>query len=452
MLRRRAPLLHGPVYENGKVSERRWEAALLFEGFARERGARKGMRPRQLRADLIGGRFRLFFSGRRNGRRFVLKATNIGERSSARIAGVPLTKTIRCPHGGEVSAATFGSSSVTGYLPAALPASGTISLFTPPRVLEVGIDADFEFFQRYGAGSLAEMQAILNAAEAFYTEQIGVSFKVVNSNVSTNPADPSSSKDAETLLGQYAQFVIGGFVERTADIFHLFTAKDPVTFRGFAVVGLAGSPGRAGEPGPVCIAPGNSFGFSATVPESLQGILTAHEIGHNMGATHPDQDFPSQNLPPSIMSSEIEPSGDLFSEYSRAQLVTQVVEHGDCLGAESKYLTFAAKVTGRRFQATFTPTTAMGSGCKTAIYASKRKSDLQRRLTAATRLNRTTVRKGTTKVVKGTVKNSGPSRRFYLRAVTYCTTSGVKNYQGSPIVTLKARDTDPIRRLKGKVK
>jgi len=450
VLRRRAPLMHGPVFENGQPSARKWDGVVLFEGVARERGARKNLRPRQIRGDVIGNRLRLFFSGRRNGRPFVLKTRGLDGESRARIAGVPLTKRIQCTHRGSHLPATEGVS-VSAHLPATLPATGTVSLFTPPRVVEIGIDADFEFFQQFGAGSLAEMLAILNAAEAQYTDQIGVSFKVVSSRVSTNPSNPSASKDAETLLDQYRSFIIG-FVGGEADLFHLFTGKEPITFGSGVVVGLAGSPGVAGQPGPLCVDPSNGFGFSAPVPESLKGILTAHELGHNMGATHPDQDFPTQDLPPSIMTSFIEPAGNQFSQYSRGQLADQIIDHGECLDIESKYLSFTAKVTGSRFQASFVPTSAMGSGCKTSIYASKVKSDLMKRLTGGTRLNLTTVRKGQTKVLRGTVKNSGSLRRFYVRAVTYCTKSGVKDYQGSPILTLKARDADPVARLKSKLK
>jgi hypothetical protein len=457
---KRIPVPRIPVFENGSLTDTVWEEPILFKGYVRERSSRKWGTPRSVRGDIVSGKLRVYFEGRRSPRRFAVKTADLGVNAAARVTSVPTTKRFGCGHDHRYSAGSLSAGLSGAVSAAALPATAVTAIFTPPRVLELGIDADFEFFQRYGSASVAEMKSIINAAQAFYVEQIGLNFKVKSAAVSTNPNVPSSSSDAETLLTDYAQTVLGGPSGRTADIFHLFSGKDELTFTSgsqtFVVVGLAGSPqynefGVPG-PGPVCITPGNSVGLSQRIADSVQAIVTAHEIGHNMGATHPDQDFPSQTLPTTIMSSQIAAEGNLFSEYSRRQIATQISDHGECLAVESKFLTFGAKVSGARFDATFTPTSALGTGCKTSIYASKIKKDLQVRLTKAARLNRTTIRKRKTLKLRGTVRNSGSPRRFYVRAVTSCTVSGVKRVQGSPIISLRARDSNPMARLQNKLR
>jgi hypothetical protein len=459
VLRRVAAYEEIAVYENGALSQRRWDAPVLFEGYARERGARRLGPPRAVRGDVVQGRLRLYFEGRRSPRRFVVRTASLHPQSPARVFGAPLSKRVSCahPHLGAGASPAVGAvapraNALTVAAASTLPASTTVGLFSPPRIVELGIDGDYELFQRYGSATLAEMRAIVNAAEAFYTEQLGLSFKVKSSDISTNPSLPSASTDAPVLLGAYRNQALGSPLGRTADIFHLFSGKSILTFSGAAIVGLAGSPSGPGQPGPVCITPGNSVGLSQRIEDSIQAIVTAHEIGHNLGATHPDQSLPAQNLPRSIMSSEVASDGKLFAEYSRGEIATQVIDHGDCLGVEAKFVTFGARVSGRSFEATFVPTASLGTSCTTSIYASKTKRDLQRRLTGATRLNRTAVKKGQKVTLKGVVNNSGSARPFYLRAVTACTVSGRKRTQGSPIVTVKARDREPVVRLRNRLK
>jgi hypothetical protein len=459
VLRRRATHEDIAVYENGALSQRRWDAPVLFEGYTRERGTRRLGAPRAVRGDVVQGRLRLYFEGRRSPRRFVVRTSSLHPQSSARVFGAPLSKRVSCAHSlhgagasPAVGAIAPRANALTIAAASTLPASTTVGLFSPPRVVELGIDADYELFQRYGSATLAEMRAIVNAAEAFYTEQLGLSFKVKSSDISTNPSLPSASTNALVLLDAYRNQALGSPLGRTADIFHLFSGKGSLTYTGFPVVGLAGSPEGPGQPGPVCLTPGNSVGLSQRIEDSIQAIVTAHEIGHNLGATHPDQSLPSQNLPRSIMSSEVASDGKLFAEYSRGEIATQVIDHGDCLAVEAKFVTFGAQVTGRSFQATFAPTSALGTNCTTSIYASKTKRDLQRRLTGATRLNRTAVKKGQKLTLKGVVNNSGSARPFYLRAVTACTVSGRRRVQGSPIVTVKARDREPVVRLRNRLK
>jgi hypothetical protein len=450
-------------YENGDRSQRRWDPIVMFEGKTRGRGYDKGRR-REVRGDVVLGgapKLRLVFEARRRARFAVVRTANLGVASATRFGSVPAGKKFGC--GAAVTRAATTGDAVSASFPTA--AAGVVKLYTPPRVLELGLDADLEFFQRFGSGSAAEMIAIINQAEAFFAEQVGVRLKITSTNVATTSAgNPSASTDAGVLLDAYRVFVNTGLRFGSADAFHLFSGKSQLLRFGSPVVGLAFTSGiDNGQefPGPVCVEPAFAHGLSQRINDSIQAIVTAHEIGHNLSARHPEgpEDLNNPNIPPSIMSAVVSPAADRFSEYSRGQISTQIDRFGGCLPPESAYLTgFSLGVSAGTFEATLVPSETLGKGCKVAIHVSKRKSDLQRALTGGSatkanpRLNLTTIKKGKTKKLRGTFTPAGANRKYYARAVTSCVVDGAKRFQGSPIVTVKARTKDLAAALRGKLR
>lgn len=452
------------TYTNG-VSSGGWDDVVLFEGVIRGRGVDRG-RSRLVRGDVVLGespRLRLAFASRRRARAMLVRTSGITQLTTARAASVPPTKRLGC---GVTAPTRLGSTGdvVRRSIPASLQqASKVVSLLTPPRELQLGLDADFEFFQLFGSGSVAEMVSIINRAEAFYTEQVGVLFRVVNTNVTTSPfGGLLTSSDAGELLDAYRGTIATSSRRGSADIFHLFSGKGQLTFSGGVVVGLAyASSASPPSPGPLCAEPDFSLGLSQRINDSIQAIVTAHEIGHNFGARHPEgpQDLNNPFLPDSIMSGIVSGAGDRFSEYSRGQIRSQVDEFGGCVPPVAPYLTaFSAAVQGGTFSARFVPSGALGSKCRTALHIARERRALQRSLTGSTdsttnpRLNLTAITKNNPKTVRGTFARSGPTRRYYLRAVTSCTVNGVKRVQGSKIVAVSARSPDLGAALRGKLR
>jgi len=461
---RRVPTPTFQTFENDGISHRRWDPVILFEGEARGRGYDKGRR-RQVRGDVIlnqAPKLRLVFTARRGKRPAAVKTADLSATSSTRFSSVAASKRFGC--GAAATAPVSMSAARSTSYPT--QASTVVNLFTPPRVLELGLDADLEFFQRFGTSSVGEMIAIINQAEAFYTEQVGVRLKVTSTKVATSSAEnPSASTDAGVLLEAYRVFVNTGFRFGTADAFHLFTGKAQLSLSGSAVVGLAFTSGRDAQlrefPGPICVEPAYAHGLSQRLPDSIQGIVTAHEIGHNFGARHPEgpQDLNDPTIPDSIMSAVVSADANRFSEYSRGQIATQINTFGECTPSESAHLSgFSAAVAGGTFEATVVTAESLGSGCKVALHVSKKKGDLQKALTGGTatkanpRLNLTKIKKKTTRKIRGSFTPAGANRKYYVRAVTFCTVGGVKRFQGSPIVTVRAKSKDLAAALRGKLK
>jgi len=155
----------------------------------------------------------------------------------------------------------------------------TEELFSPPRIIDLATDADFEYFTDLGGTTAAnnEIISIMNQVEGIYNTQFGLQFEIVFQNVFGTAADPYSSTVSNTILSEFANHwnsTRGGI---SRDLAHLWTGKD----LDDNVIGIAFRPGMA------CPFAQNGYGVSQRLTGSpAKFLLTAHEIGHNFNATH----------------------------------------------------------------------------------------------------------------------------------------------------------------------
>jgi hypothetical protein len=200
--------------------------------------------------------------------------------------------------------------------------------FAPMPQARVATEADFEFYQLDGSSTQAtndDINNIMTQVDGIYEAQLGVSLRVVFQRVWTTNTDPYTKTAASDALGELADnydasFGTGGPPSR--DVTHMFTGKD---FDG-STIGIA-------YRGVVCDIPDASYGisqsrFSGT--NSLRVTVTAHEIGHNFGATHPDQESPvPPSCSPSIMNSSVQTqAAPTFCPFSRDQIFSHLTGTG----------------------------------------------------------------------------------------------------------------------------
>lgn len=153
-------------------------------------------------------------------------------------------------------------------------------------VVELGVVADFEFFQTYGSGSAARMQTIVNEIDALFRDDVGATFRVTESVVFETVDDPfgefttgDTFADYEAATEEFGDYRagVGGPLAAT-DLAHLFSQRR-----------LSGSFINAGFGffGTLC---NTSRGISlTTVPSGstvIATVLLAHELGHNLDARH----------------------------------------------------------------------------------------------------------------------------------------------------------------------
>ena len=197
---------------------------------------------------------------------------------------------------------------------------------TSLRTLQVATEADGQYYQRYGnPGLFTRIQGILNNVDGIYENQLNLSISITYQQAWPNAgSDPYTSLDAVTSLNQFRNWWNsnrGGTVRDTA---HKWSGKD---FNG-GTVGIAWV-------GVICNSPSLSYGISQDLSSSfLRTQLTAHEIGHNLNASHDNQIGCPVSCSGSgpIMCSSLQSNGsNSFSSCSVSAINTHTHNNGSCL-------------------------------------------------------------------------------------------------------------------------
>ncbi|HEX8291286.1 MAG TPA: Calx-beta domain-containing protein, partial [Pyrinomonadaceae bacterium] len=224
-----------------------------------------------------------------------------------------------------------GASAADGGQAAAPPLS-------PKRQADVATDADFEYFQASGSSATAannEILSIMNQVDGVYQAETGLTLKVIFQRVWTTQADPYDASTLSGLLDQvrvtWAQAPPAGSENR--DLVHMWTGRDLDGFQ----TGLAYSEVTTGgvtTRGVVCRFPQVAVGVSEklnTAPQKY--VVTAHEIGHNFSATHPE-DSGRAECALTIMSG-VAQSNTLFTfcQFSRDEITAYASANSGCLAA-----------------------------------------------------------------------------------------------------------------------
>ena len=163
------------------------------------------------------------------------------------------------------------------------------------RVLQVAVDADHEFHLAYGDAATAEIESILNVVDGIFQGEVGLTIQIVRTRIFSEEPDPYTSTSANTLLSELRNHWTANETAVGRDTVHLFTGKD----LDGSTVGMAGL--RA-------ICNGNAYGLSQDLASDvIMPLLVAHEIGHNLGASHdPSTSDPRYIMHPVLSASNLD--------------------------------------------------------------------------------------------------------------------------------------------------
>ena len=349
---------------NGKLSlQDIGEQPVLFQGTQRVR-AGSSSKPTNVTvaADLYQGVLRINFAGRRG--RLFQASFKQGEHTG-RLLHFPRSVPIRLDDEHEMNVGRVITSASASRV------SGRV--INVNRVAEIGIDVDFELYQRLGSdiGLVnARMLAIMNAVNAIYRPQVGLRLVVDSINVWSTSSDPYSGEDALGRLEQFRTYTrnrahIGG------DLKHLFTGENLSVDDDSAVVGLA-------YRGTVCRSGNTAYALSERVSDILQAIVTSHEIGHNFNCGHDDET-------PSLMSSVVSSSLVSFSDASLEEIEDFISANNSCLTlgtsvgdeGEPKIVLGITIQSRKRLRFTVTAEDDSAELCKVSLYGARSTSALK---------------------------------------------------------------------------
>ncbi len=147
-------------------------------------------------------------------------------------------------------------------------------------VTELGIDADFEYFQDWGsvAGVEARVNQIINAMNVQYEEDVQITHEITAIIVRTSGGAPYTSTNPGTLLNQFRNEWLNnqGLIPR--DVAHLFTGKN---LQG-STIGIAWAIGSiCSNASSYCLSQSDFNGNFACATD-----LSAHELGHLWDGSH----------------------------------------------------------------------------------------------------------------------------------------------------------------------
>jgi hypothetical protein len=205
-------------------------------------------------------------------------------------------------------------------------------VFSPFRVVEMATEADFEYTNALGGSAAANnnILGIMNSIQAIYERDIGLTFTVVFQHTWTTPDPFTTAGDefpAKDLLDSFTDYWNRNFTNIARDDAHLWTGKN-----------LGGPKGLAWQ-GVVCLDPAHSYGLSDLETNALFKVgIPAHEIAHNLGATHADSSTGHPECDNSIMGTTINQSNTLtFCPFSVNEITNFVNANSSCLSqAQSK--------------------------------------------------------------------------------------------------------------------
>ena len=157
------------------------------------------------------------------------------------------------------------------------------------------------------------------------------------------PYPYNTGTNGDDLLNRFKEYWNKNFFSEGYDLAHLWTGKD--TLERVDEDGQKKKIGGLAWIGVVCGGRFNrsrdSYGFSQRGNIGLHKFIApAHEVGHNFGAVHPDQeDPPIASCVSTIMQGNSVGDRLTFCEFSRNKIRNHVSAHNRCLEAEGESIT-----------------------------------------------------------------------------------------------------------------
>ena len=196
-----------------------------------------------------------------------------------------------------------------------------------------------------GSASAAnrEILGILNQFEGVYETELNLKLEIVYQNAWTSRNDPYSGTDGDELIRQFREYWNVNFISQGYDLAHLWTGKQRLTTENEdgEEMEVAGQASLGTVCNPFYCARG-SFGYSKRLDVGFYSVfVTAHEIGHNFSAVHPNEEEPPvASCRNTIMQSDGTQYSTLtFCQFSRNEIRNHVSIHNSCLEAQTETIT-----------------------------------------------------------------------------------------------------------------
>ena len=254
-----------------------------------------------------------------NGRRFFIEPAVNYSKAAADGDSIVFEAADRINNGGFVCQSEIGEKIERGK---ELIGGRNMLAPTTLRVIRIATETDYTFVSELGGATNAnnEVLSILNMIEGDYETELGLTFDVVFQHNWTD-SDPFDGTTASTLLNSFLAYWNANFPRTSVprDMAHIWTSRSNLQNQGLSKLGY------------ICRDPNQAYGMSGRVIyEYIQYVLTAHEIGHSLNATHVNG---SQGCDNTIMNPIVSNNTPLdFCSYSRSEVLNFVATSGSCLG------------------------------------------------------------------------------------------------------------------------
>ncbi len=194
--------------------------------------------------------------------------------------------------------------------------------------LEIATEADYEYYQLHGENSNDVILSILNEVEGVYNQTFEVVFQVTFQRVFSTPNDPYVDSIPSYVLSGFRTHWENNMTDIPRDMAHLFTGKD----MDGSAIGIA-------YVGAVCTTASFAYGVSQNISDFAYSrfVLTAHEIGHNLGGSHVHGTGCGGTG--SIMCPGVQPGAFYFSEAAIDAISNKFTTSSECfIGAPKDLL------------------------------------------------------------------------------------------------------------------
>jgi hypothetical protein len=184
------------------------------------------------------------------------------------------------------------------------------------RTIEIATEADYQWVTQAGGGSAANTQilSILNNVDGIYRRDLNLTVKVTYQHVWTTP-DPFPSSSTSDLLNSFlnywnANFSLGLYPRDTTQLFTGKFSNQGIAYQGVICRNQSYAYGVIGRSG------------------TVNHLIAAHEIGHNLGADHVDN---SGTCASSLMNPSLTSTATSFCSTSKTVIANFVANYGSCL-------------------------------------------------------------------------------------------------------------------------
>ncbi len=187
-----------------------------------------------------------------------------------------------------------------------------------PLQIEISLICDWMCQSKLAADTTGELLARHNVADGVYAEQVGL--LIIPAELRMGPAvpDPFASTNPDTLLNALSTFRRNNSTVAAFGLAHLMTGRD-----------LDGDTLGIANIGGVCdIDEGVSLTEASSI-STIDGLIMAHELGHNFGAIHDGTGACASFAQTYLMS----PFFNFTGEFSQCSLDTMrpVIEAAQCI-------------------------------------------------------------------------------------------------------------------------